>query len=155
LFVVGLDRLDSADARAHDDADTRRVGFRDLDAGILDRLLRCRDAVMDEGIALACFLRLHVLRDIEVDDRAGEASRERRDVKRLDRADAALAVAHVAPAFVDRIADGRDEPEPRDYDSPLRHALVLDSVEGRDQRRRRLMIRSSSPGCNRWLAEPS
>src|SRR5690606_28968024 len=94
-------------------------------------LLGGRDAEVNEGIALACFLRLHVLRHVEADDRARKTRGERRDVEGVDRPDAALAVAHIVPAFAYGIADGRDKPESCDYDSPLRHALG--PLIGRDE----------------------
>src|SRR5690606_11238627 len=88
-----------------------------------DGLLRRSDAEVNERIALACFLRLHVLGHVEIDDRARETRGERRDVERLDRPNAALAVANVSPAFAYGVTDGRDQPESCDYDSSLRHAL--------------------------------
>src|SRR5690606_7333735 len=99
LLVVDLDRLDAADSGPHDHADAMRVGLGDHDSRVLDGLLRRSDAEVNERIALACFLRLHVLGHVEIDDRARETRGERRDVERLDRPNAALAVANVSPAF--------------------------------------------------------
>src|SRR5690606_31886394 len=108
-------------------------------------------AEVDEGIALACFLRLHVIGDVEIDDRTGETCGERPDVESLDRPNTALAVAYVAPAFAHGVADGGDEPESCDYDSSLRHALgplirrEMINVPGG------LMLRSFWPGYSRSL----
>src|SRR5690606_29086302 len=106
-----LDRMNAADARADHDADARRVFVIDFEARVLDRLHGSGNAVMDERIHAARFLRGDVLLDVEVANLAGKPGREVAGIEMRDRPNAALAGPDVRPGFIDRIADGRNDAE--------------------------------------------
>src|SRR5690606_29085510 len=98
LRVVRLDRADAADTRTDRDAQAMRVRFGDFDSRIRHRLHTRGDAVVHEGVALACFFGLEVLADIEIADRTREARGERARVEVVDHRDAADTVTDVVPA---------------------------------------------------------
>ena len=97
----------------------------------MHRLHRRGDAVVHEGVALACFLRLEVLPISKL-----RIVPAKRVVKALAsncsmRRDAADAVADVVPAFGDGIADRGNQAEAGDYDASLRHGRCLELRERR------------------------
>ena len=121
LRVIRFDRADSAYSGAHRNAIAMRIRFVDREPGVLERLHRSGDAVVHELVALARFLRLEVLAEVEVANGARETRGERAGVELVDGLDPADAVADVLPTFGNRVTDGGNQAEPCYDDAPFRH----------------------------------
>src|SRR5687768_15531161 len=101
-----------------------RVRFFDRQRRVLHRLNRGCDAVVLKNVRLARVLRLEVLAEVEVADRARKPSREGARVEVLDGTDATDAITNVLPTFGNGVADGRDQPEACDDDAPFSHGTA-------------------------------
>ncbi len=126
-----LDHRQAADAGTDDDADALGVLLGDRQAAVVEGLDARGDAVMDERIHVARFLRRDVLLDVEALDLAGDATGQRRRVEARDRVDARPAGEDVGPRFGDRVADRRDDAEAGDDDATATHACHAGDCDGR------------------------
>jgi hypothetical protein len=88
------------------------VGVGDLDAGVLDRLHRSGDAVVDEDIHPARFLRRHVDADIEATHLAGDLAAEGGGIELGDAVDAGTPGDQPVPGGLQVIAERAHHAEP-------------------------------------------
>ena len=122
LDVVLLDHRQAADARPHDHAHALGIHRVGREAGVLDRLGRGCDAVMDERVEVTRLLGRHPVRDLEPADFARDAGGERGGIELGDGTDPPLTGNQAGPARGDVIAHGADQPEASDDDSTTAHS---------------------------------
>ena len=76
---------------------------------------------MNEGVALAGFLRLEITVELEILDFAAETRGERTDVEGRYSGNAAAPLNDAGPSRFDGVAAGRKQPQTGDDNPPLRH----------------------------------
>ncbi len=122
-LALGLDGREATDTGTRYDAAALRIEGAEVDAGVRDRLDARGHAVVDELVHPAGFLRRDVVADGETLHRPADAGGEGRGVEAADEPDAALTAQDGLPGRLDGAADGGNDAEAGDDDSPLAHAV--------------------------------
>ena len=117
-----LDIGQAADAGAHRYADALTIGVSDLQARVTHGLEAGSEAVLNEEVELASFLRGQILLDIETFDRPAKTSGVGRKIHVLDQADATATSKNTLPAAWHIVTQRRKHAHPGDYDASTRHS---------------------------------
>jgi len=122
--MLGLERRETADAAADDDAHpiVRRFRRVILQARLVHRLVGGGHGKLQETVGPLDLFPVHVLLRIEVLDLGGEANGLIRRIEQRDRSHAALSGEQRRPGLFDVEADGRQQAKARDDDAvPFTH----------------------------------
>ena len=117
-----LDHRQAADPGADAHADALHVARVAVEPGVLHRLHRRDEAVVDERVVAARFLAGQVLRDVEALHLAGDLRRKRRRVEARDPRDPRAPGEDARPRLRDADADGRNDAKTGDDDATAGHA---------------------------------
>jgi len=115
----------AADAGTDEAPDSLGIGLGDLQPGILDRLHRCPDAVVDEGVHFLGFLQIQVAFNLKILHRSTDAHWKIADVESGDRPDPAAASQNMSPGGLHGAAHRGHDAHARYYHPPLDHATAL------------------------------
>jgi hypothetical protein len=131
-LVRFLQRAEAAHAGADDDAAPLPERLVERKARIDDGHLCAGEAELDEEVVAADLLLVHELFGVEVLDLGRDARGEVLGVEAGDRTYAALSGDACLPGCFRSDADGRHEPDARDYDPPLHplHRALRSPPEG-------------------------
>src|SRR6516225_7888799 len=116
-----LDQRQPTDARADAHADAIHVAFVAFEGGVLDRIHRRNEAVVNESVVAAGFLAREVLGDVETFHLAGDLRRKRVRVETRDLRDAGASRENVLPRGFDAVAYRGKNAQPGYDDATLGH----------------------------------